>query len=254
MRPFAIDHYDPSYYADLFRAEDRHVWFTHRNAVLAGFIRRAWRQSGERGRVLEVGCGTGNVLRLLERECCGGQIVGMEMFTEGLTYARHRVPRAGLVSARIEALPFNDPFQLIGMFDVLEHISDDGGALTALRRVLAPGGRLLATVPAHASLWSAFDEASGHVRRYRIGEFRDVFERHGFLVEFVSYFMAPLYPAIWLTRRLMATKGDPVRAQLEVSRPTNLLMSAALAPERWWLERRGRLPFGTSLLIVAAAR
>ena len=62
--------------------------------------------------------------------------------------------------------PFGKPFALIGMFDVLEHIPEELETLVALREALAPGGRLMLTVPAHQYLWSYFDEAAQHCRRY----------------------------------------------------------------------------------------
>src|SRR5262245_37315921 len=79
--------------------------------------------------------------------------------------ARMRTDNCLLVQGNASQAPFSKTFHLIGMFDVLEHIQDDIGALRDIRSLLDPDGALLLTVPAHASLWSYFDEASRHCRR-----------------------------------------------------------------------------------------
>src|SRR5205814_3237017 len=117
-------------------------------------------------RVVEIGCGTGNTLRMLKEACStAALIVGIDLFEEGLVYARRRT-NASLVRARIEDAPFVVPFEVVGMFDVLEHIEDDAAALSSVRSLTRPGGHLVLTVPAHKALWSRFDEESHHCRRY----------------------------------------------------------------------------------------
>jgi SAM-dependent methyltransferase len=249
------EHYDAQYFPAMFAAEDRHFWFVHRNRVIAAVTRRLWRaRAGRGGSVLEVGCGTGNVLRELQRECPGARlVVGMEPFIEGLGFARRRTA-ASLVCARIEQLPFLAPFALIGMFDVLEHIPDDRAALRALHAQLEPGGSVLITVPAHQSLWGRFDEASGHVRRYSCPALRAVLEEAGFSVDYLTEFMSPLFPLVWAGRRLVgraSDTGDPVRRELAVPPLLNRLMLAVLEVERRWLSRPRHLPIGTSILALA---
>src|SRR5260370_11422292 len=95
------------------------------------------------------------------------------------------------------------------MFDVLEHLEDDLGALRAWRLLMADRGRLILTVPAGRALWSYFDEASRHVRRYEIEELRDKLTAAGFEVEFLSPYIGILYPTLWLGRRVAQTKHQP---------------------------------------------
>ena len=106
-------------------------------------------------RVLEVGCGTGNVLQVLKDSCHDGTVIGMDLFMEGLHYARQR-STAPVVQGNIHQPPFNTPFEIIGLFDVLEHLDNDRQVLQDLYRSLAPGGTLLLTVPAHRTLWRLF--------------------------------------------------------------------------------------------------
>ncbi len=150
--------------------------------------------------VLEVGCGTGNVLRVLEKACRRGTVVGMELWFEGLTVAKART-RALLVQGDVREFPFRKRFDMVGVFDVLEHIAQESETLIALRGSLVPGGRLLITVPAHQSLWSYFDEASHHCRRYSTNSLREKITSAGFEVEFLSEFMTSIFPLVWLVRK-----------------------------------------------------
>src|SRR5205814_7786871 len=109
--------------------------------------------------------GNGNVLRYLESACPQGLVIGMDLFREGLQLARARTS-CSLVQGDVNRSPFGKSFQLIGIFDVLKHVLDDLGVLADIHTMLAPGGTLLLTVPAHPSLWSSFVEASHHSRLY----------------------------------------------------------------------------------------
>jgi SAM-dependent methyltransferase len=246
-------------FPELFAAENRHFWFRGRNRVIADAVRGAVAGYPPGYRVLEVGCGTGYVLRMLERECRGAEVVGAELSDAGVAFARKRVT-CQVVRADVFALPFADPFHLVGMFDVLEHLADDAGALRGLRDGTAPGGRLVLTVPAYMTLWSHTDECGGHHRRYTPKSLRWVLAAAGWEVERVTPFMLPLAPVMWLGRKLAAA-ANRLRPRRKTGRELavdelrpipgfNGLMRALLALEAP-LVRRWRMPFGTSLLAVA---
>jgi SAM-dependent methyltransferase len=212
--------------------------------------------------VLEVGCGTGNVLRVLQSACRGGTVVGMDLFEEGLRFARSRLPDAKLVVGDAMRPPFSTRFEIVGLFDVLEHITNDVEVLAALRQLLTADGTLMMTVPAGPGLWSYFDEAAQHVRRYAAGELAEKLGAAGFEVQFLSPYMASLYPALWLGRRLASgrdrkppTGGQRTRRLVDQELRVNPLVGATLKPllelERLWLRRRRRLPTGSSLIAVA---
>ena len=249
-------------FADLFAAEDRHFWFCGRNRVIGTAVRRLVRAFPPGYRVLDVGCGTGYVLRMLERTCRGAEVVGAEFYEDGVALARKRVT-CPVVRADVYDLPFPDPFHLVGMFDVLEHLADDAGALRALRAKTVPGGRLVLTVPAYMALWSHTDEAGGHYRRYTPANLRAVLGAAGWDVEYLTPFMLPLVPAMWLGRKLAAVanrlRPERRKAGIELAvrelKPIpglNAIMRGLLALEAPFLARGWRLPVGTSLLAVAA--
>jgi SAM-dependent methyltransferase len=255
--------YDPTHFAAIAAAERRHFWFRARNRVLRTVLTPLGAAMPAPGRVLEIGCGTGNTLRVLEQACPAATVIGMDLFVEGLRFARAET-RARLLQARIEAPPFRTRFHLIGLFDVLEHIEGDRAALEAIHAMLEPGGHLALTVPAGQHLWSPFDEAAHHCRRYEMPNLLALLKATGYEVQLATPFMTATYPALWLSRRLArrAQKGaaggqagdDAVDAELHVPGWMNLLLDASLRPEGWVLKAGGRLPVGTSLLAVAARR
>lgn len=253
--------YDPEYFAPLFAVEDRHFWFRGRNPLIARLVHRLASAFGPGYRVLEAGCGTGSVLRALEQECTGGSVYGMDLFREGLHFAQMRVS-CGLVQGDIHHPPFAVGFQVIGLFDVLEHLPDDGRVLRDLRAMLAPGGALVLTVPANKALWSYFDEASRHVRRYEQAELRQRLEQNGFQVEYLSPYMMSIYPLVWLNRKLAsrwqgARQDDTRRSEtlsekeLSIIPGINEILAWVLGAEARWVYAGRRLPFGTSLIAVA---
>jgi SAM-dependent methyltransferase len=246
----------------LFAVEDRHFWFRSRNEVISALVENEVRRLPAGYRVLEVGCGTGNVLRELGKVCQNGQVVGMDLFIEGLEYARRRVGQ-GLVQGDMHAPPFGLRFNLVGLFDVLEHLPDDRHVLDALYSMLEPGGVLFLTVPAFPSLWSYFDEASHHVRRYRLDELQTRLEQAGFKVETTSYYMMSIFPLVWIQRKLapgrLQAKGpaseqdahDRTVDDLRIVPVANQVLVTILGLEARWLKSGRRLPFGTSLLALA---
>jgi SAM-dependent methyltransferase len=245
----------------LFRIEDRHFWFRARNQVITTLVRQVTARMKPGYRVLEVGCGTGNVLRALEATCAGGTVVGMDLFEEGLRYARCRTSCA-LVQGDIHSPPFGLGVDLIGIFDVLEHLPDDLQALRDLRDMLVDGGALLLTVPANKSLWSYFDDASHYYRRYSLTELENKLTRAGYSIEYASHYMASIFLPVWLGRRLQSLRdrrpaGDSDRihdlasAELRITPLVNGLLTFVLGQEAKVISRRRRLPIGTSLIALA---
>jgi SAM-dependent methyltransferase len=179
-----------------------------------------------------------------------GSAVGVEIDPALREHARAR----GL-DVRAGSLPDDVPLEAgrwdaVCLFDVLEHVADDAGALAACRRLLAPGGRLIVTVPAYAWLWSRHDELLGHRRRYTTGSLRAVALAAGFAVERLTYFntlLAPPIMAVRLARTALRRQGH------DLGRPAplvNRLLARAFAAEARLL-RRVSLPFGISVLLIA---
>jgi SAM-dependent methyltransferase len=251
---------DGLFFEELRRSEDRHFWFRARNRAIAAALRRSRPPLPPDGRVLELGCGNGNVLGVLKAAFPEGTVVGLDLHEEGLAHARTRAEGL-LVQADLSDPPFQRAFDLVCLFDVLEHLDDDARALRRTARLLRPGGRILLTVPAHPWLWSAFDEAGGHRRRYTGRGLRGLLENEGYRVTYFTPYMGlllPLMAGARLGRRCLgrapATPEERRRAavkQLAVVPGVNALLEMVLALELPLLRRRWRLPAGTSFLAEA---
>jgi SAM-dependent methyltransferase len=162
-------------------------------------------------------------------------------------------------------MPFEPGFDLICLFDVLEHLPDDRRVLQDIRTMLSPSGILMLTVPAHMSLWSYFDRASHHCRRYELRQLQAHLLEAGYHIEFSSEYMMALYPLVRLGRRLAALKDAwwsrssemiqcPARLaeqELRIVPGLNQLLTWLLIPETLLLRSQCKLPIGTSLLVVA---
>ena len=247
--PSSSPTYDPRWFELLDRVEDRHFWFAARRQVVGALAREAMTDAPPGSWVLEIGCGNGGLLTTLQSACPSCRVVGMDLHHQALRHARRRTS-AALVQADAAYPPFAVPFRLIGLFDVIEHLPDDGALLRQVHAMLAAGGAVLVTVPAHAWLWSYFDEASHHRRRYTPAGLRAVLENAGFRVAYLSQFMAALLPIMWLRRRVGGLWHDPAE-ELRIVPGINAIMRFALSLEAPIVRRRWKLPFGTSLIALA---
>ena len=162
----------------------------------------------------------------------------------------------GATEGRLEDLPFEDgAFDLILATDVLEHLEDDRSVMRELRRVAAPGARLLATVPAYRWLWSQHDDAHHHFRRYTLRDLRERLGDQGWETAEWSYFNTALLPPIAVVRTL-GRRRPPAdgRPDLKLTPPAlNRMLLAPLQGEAALIRRGARLPAGVSIGLVCKA-
>lgn len=242
----------------LVAAEDRHFWFRARNKSIAALIGAPIAELPDGFRILEVGCGSGNVLRVVQRLAAGrGTVEGLELSAEAADVARSRTGLT-VTNGYLSDLPPEASFDIIAAFDVLEHIADERAVLGQMRDRLRPGGLVIITVPAHLKLWSSFDIASGHERRYSIERLSRVLHASGFVVPYATYFMSLLYPPMWLRRRLFASHDSDMAAVLDadfrIVPGINEVVYHVLRQEAHAIGARRRLPMGTSIAAIAVPR
>jgi len=242
--------FDPGAFARLAEVEPRSFWFRSRNALIVELVPR-WFPTARSA--LEIGCGTGYVLQALH-ERCGLRVTGTELHPEGLRYARERLPDAELLQVDARHIPFREEFDLVGAFDVLEHIPEDEAVLREVRRATRPGGGLLLTVPQHPGLWSQADDYAHHSRRYRRRELVEKVTRAGFRPLAVTSFVSVLLPAMALSRvrARRAASYDPW-AEFDLPRRLDRALERLLAVERRVILRGASLPVGGSLALAARA-
>ena len=255
-----MNRYAPRYFQTLEAIDDRHFWFRARNFLISRLAGEIAAARGSQCRVLEIGCGNGNALRWVRKAFPDGTVIGMDLFTDALRSAGPRA-KCHVVTGDIALPPFERSFDVIAAFDVLEHLPDDLRALENIRNMLVPGGQFLITVPAHRVLWSYFDEASHHCRRYELDELRTKLTATGFRITFLTYYMATMYPLIYIGRKLAGVWGRKHVVNGEVHRlaaqdlrvlpVVNTALAQLLTWECRYVARRRTLPVGASLLAIA---
>jgi ubiquinone/menaquinone biosynthesis C-methylase UbiE len=238
----------------LYDLEAGSFWFRARNRLLLWAIEKYFGEGA--GKYLELGCGTGFVLAAIEERFPALDIYGSEAMGQGLELARKRVKRATLVQLDARELPYDNEFDLVGIFDVLEHISEDALVLAEIQRSLKPKGLVVLTVPQHPFLWGPADEAACHVRRYTAPELRAKFEAAGFEVLRLTSFVSTLLPMMMASRLQQRLRPRAFHPQMEfkMSRAMDRLLEVAMDVERACIQRGLDFPAGGSLLVVARKR
>ncbi len=242
--------YPPEAYAELAMLEAGNFWFRARNQLIIWAMQRHFPNVQ---RYLEIGCGTGFVLTSVAQAYSQARVTGSEIFSTGLPFASERLPNAELLQMDARHIPYEDEFDVIGAFDVLEHIEEDEIVLGEMKRALRSNGGIILTVPQHPQLWSRQDGYACHVRRYKIGELREKVRRAGFQVAFETSFVSLLLPVMAVSR-LMQSKKQVVEDELAELRLPMLLNStfeAIMKAERILIRLGVRFPIGGSGLLVA---
>lgn len=238
----------PDAYLEMAETESRHWWFCGRRQILTRVL--ACLGLAKTSRILEIGSGTGGNLAMLAQF---GTVSALEMDDTARALAAEKTGGAFDIRAGHcpDQIPFTgEQFNLICLFDVLEHIPDDAATLATLPGLLAPGGKVVLTVPAYRWLWGAHDVYLHHQRRYSASELKQKIAAAGFELETFSYFNTLLFPLAALVRlkeRLVGNQqasGGAIPAE-----PINGVLKHVFALERYLLPSI-KLPFGVSLLAV----
>lgn len=237
--------------------EDSHWWFASRTRALVSILDQC--VPGNTLRVLDVGCGAGNMIHHLRRY---GDVIGIDNNPIPLRIAHQRGYDARLASA--EDMPFDDEsFDLVTALDVIEHCDEDLEILRECYRVCVPGALTAVTVPAFQWLWSNNDVINDHKRRYSKSELRAKVDEAGFSINRMTYnnfFIFPMAAALILARRgsereprLATPSMDEDAYQVEME-PTSPPVNAILTGVGWLeaaLLRFASFPFGTSIICIA---
>jgi SAM-dependent methyltransferase len=243
-------------YEQFAELERTHFWFRGRRRIFFDLLGRALAGRPDAGRmsVLEIGCGAGGMLVPLSRF---GTVVGLDIAHDYLAYCRDR-GFSRVVHGSGYELPFADrSFDLVALFDTIEHIPDDRRVLAEARRVLRPGGLVFVSVPAYQFLYSQNDRVAHHLRRYTRRQLRDVLAAAGLVPRKLTYFNTFLFPLILpalgvliLKERVLGLPQNQTNLSHQFSKPVNELFAAAMGSERLWL-RHVDFPFGHSLIAMA---
>ena len=236
-------------YDSMAALDQRHWWYRARREILAKLIRRVVAPPVD-AELLEIGCGTGHNLPMLAQF---GHVDALELDEAARTMAEGRLGRSVMSAPLPELAGVPDRhYDLIGAFDVIEHIDDDTAAVRSIAGKLKPGGKFVMTVPAHQWMWSAHDVVNHHKRRYSKRSLSQLIEGSPLKLVKVGYFNSLLFPIAVAERTASKMRG---KDEADLKLPPHLLNSAlerAFALERH-LVGRVPLPPGLSLFAVASA-
>lgn len=189
-------------YTDLYENEESYWWsVTHRQAALS--LWRRFRASSSDRRMLDVGCGAGAFLSILQKH---GRAYGIDSSFKACEFSKNK--KNNVIQADIRRLPFRDnSFDAVFALDLIEHIEDESTLLQQIYRVCRQGGVFIMTVPAFKCLWSERDEYLGHKRRYTIKGLQGLLTAAGFKVIKCSYIYTLLFPALYLRNKIRSYLG-----------------------------------------------
>ena len=235
---------------NLYTQEEKHFWFIARKEYIFQIIKQFISMSDK---IIEIGAGTGNVSRYLQGNGYKNISVG-EMHLSGLKYAKDYGIKE-CYQFNLLNTPFENEFNAVFMFDVLEHIKEDDFALQNVHKSLNKGGKIVLTVPSHMWLWNRDDAIAGHKIRYTKKELINKLEGNGFVIIKARYFFVAITPLLFL--RTVLNKDD--KSEVKESEFSNdISMNSLLNDTLLFISRVENkinqfLPniFGGSLLIIA---
>jgi SAM-dependent methyltransferase len=236
----------------MFKIEDGYWWYRAR-ALLMQWLDRYAPQDRSHAMILDIGCGTGANLALMQSY---GTAIGVDISEHALAFCRARgIPSERTFQASAEDLPFSSArFDLAISFDVICNIAEDARAFSEVSRVLRPGARFIVQLPAYQWLWSMHDVAVGHQRRYDAHSLRKNLLAAGFEIErltFANMLLMPFIAAMRMTIRRAKLNGRPIRSDLvKLPRVINSPLSALFMAEMRAVSRVN-LPYGLSVIALA---
>jgi 2-polyprenyl-3-methyl-5-hydroxy-6-metoxy-1,4-benzoquinol methylase len=192
--------------------------------------------------ILDFGSGYGGMHDFLKEY---GTVDGFEVETDAIISCQKRGYHK-VYSSTSEFFNGDKKYDLVVMFDVLEHIEDDKATINALCSILNKNKTLVITVPAFMWLWGIHDEQHKHFRRYNRKQIVDLLNSGGFQVEYSSYWNMFLFVPAAVVRLL----GFSGTSSFNQSRISNSIFTFVIFLETKLIPIF-TLPFGTGIVIVA---
>lgn len=242
--------FQAGYFETLATLEEMNFWFRARNSLIVWALSK---YCADFQSFLEIGCGTGYVLSGIAKAYPHARLQGSELFVAGLSYAAERQPDVNFIQMDARCIPFVEEFDVIGAFDVLEHIKEDETVLAQIHNALNPSGVIVLTVPQHTWLWSPIDDYACHVRRYSARDMHTKLENANFEILRSTSFVSLLLLLMWMSR--FTKKGDidesDALMEFRIHPWLNNLLEAILSAEVGLIKRGVNFAFGGSRLVVA---
>ena len=246
---------DAAEYDNIAALEQEHWYYSGKRRFVREWIRRV--RPPQAGDVLlDCGAGTGLFAKEMEAHC---RVLVLDDHEEALRLLRSRFRPEQILSLAGDRVPLPDgSLDYVTALDVLEHVPDDAAVVGGFHRLLKPGGIAVVTVPAGMALWSDWDVALHHFRRYDRGQLRALFPADAWELVHANYTNVLVYPAVWAVRKWRALRkrfgatGAAARTEDQLPPPwINAALRGQFASLALW---RIPFPFGVSLVLVARRR
>lgn len=248
IRDHATEFFDD---AEAMRLEDTLWWYVGRTRILKNYLKRA-NQEASVPQILEIGCGSGGNFEVLSQY---GEVTGVERSEILADRARSRCLAKTVIAGDVLDIQIQRDFELICLFDVLEHIENDDGFLNTLKYQIRPNHLLLLSVPACQWLYSQHDALLHHYRRYSKNSLINLLQSNGYTILKGNYHMFFLFPIVALFRLkekvmlLLGSRQSTVEFGV-VPKWLNRLLTMILKCEAA-LSEFIRFPFGVWLIVLA---
>jgi SAM-dependent methyltransferase len=226
-------------------ATTEHFWIQRRFTVMKRLADSVLRKSKS---VAEIGCGNGLLQKEVE-DHYGISVTGFDLNELALKKNVSRLSEVYCYDIHQRSPEFHAYFDLIFLFDVLEHIDAESDFLQSVKFHLADSGTLIINVPAHQFLYSDYDRAAGHVRRYSLKQLSKVAKENDFEMNAITYWGLPLVPLL-LARKAMSMQRTNGKAGFDTRGKTMNGLLAALARCEFLPQKF----LGTSLMAVLKKR
>lgn len=247
---------DAAEYTNIAALEAEHWYYSGKRRFVRDWIQHA-RPPRKEDVLLDCGAGTGLFAQEMEEFC---RVMVLDDHEEALKILRQRFQPQQILSLAGDQVPLPDgSLEYVTALDVLEHVPDDAAVVRGFHRLLKPGGLVVVTVPASMALWSDWDVALHHFRRYSRPQLRALFPDEGWEIAYANYTNVVIYPVVWLVR-----KWRSLRLRMGGPRGPSIRTEDRLPP-RWinsflrhvfvrMANTRFPFPFGVSLVLVARRR
>jgi SAM-dependent methyltransferase len=250
--------YNENFHKELPKLEENNFWFVSRNKRIEHIFERYIKDSFDN--FLEIGCGTGFVIKMLAKKFPHKKIYASEYLLSGLYQAKIRLKNYNNVSfLQLDArkMKSKNMYSAIGAFDVIEHITEEDDVLKEIYDSLKKDGKFIFSVPQHKFLWGIYDELGFHKRRYTRKYLKQKLKDNNFEIIYINSFNSLLFPLMYISRFLNKFKKKEnfdIMDELKISKFTNNILTKILNFENFLNNIGINFPFGGSLIGVAKKR